>query len=223
MIKNYFKTTWRNLVRDKQFTLLNLLGLATGLTCVLLIYIWVSDEWSIDKFNTNDSRLYEVIKNSPNADGTIFTSEYTQGRLAETMEKELPEVEYAVSVRPEDVGIISSAEKHLRATPQYVDKNFFKIFSYRIIDGNKANPFFDKSGVLISDNLAMKLFNATTNIVGKTIEWHGGGEFDGPYKISGVFEAPLQNATKQFDLLFTISFQAIKAAIANPVNSLRSE
>jgi putative ABC transport system permease protein len=210
MIRNYFKTTWRNLVRDKQFTLLNLMGLATGLTCVLLIYIWVSDELSVDKFNVNDSRLYQVIKNSPNADGTIFTSEHTQGRLAETMEKELPEVEDAVSIRPEDVGVISSAEKHIRARPEFVDKHFFKIFSYHIIDGNKTNPFYDKSGVLISNNLALKLFNTTTGIVGKTIEWHGGGEFDGSYKISGVFEAPPQNATKQFDFLFSYEEYATK-------------
>jgi hypothetical protein len=129
MIGNYFKTTWRNLIRDKQFTLLNLIGLSTGLTCVLLIYIWVSDEMSVDKFNVHDNRIYQVIKNSPNADGTIFTSDATQGRLAETMQKELPEIEYAVSVRPEEVGIISSSEKHIRAVPNFVDRNFFKIFS----------------------------------------------------------------------------------------------
>jgi putative ABC transport system permease protein len=210
MIRNYLKTTWRNLARDRQFTLLNLIGLATGLTCVLLIYIWVTDELNVDKFNANDNRLYEVIKNSPNADGTIFTSEHTQGRLAETMEKELPEIEYAVSVRPEGVGVISSAEKHIRAVPEFADKNFFKIFSYHIIDGNKTNPFHDKSGVLISNNLALKLFNTTNGIVGKTVEWHGGGEFDGPYKISGVFEVPPQNATKQFDFLLSYEEYATK-------------
>jgi putative ABC transport system permease protein len=210
MIRNYFKTTWRNLLRDGQFTLLNLIGLSAGLTCVLLIYMWVGDELNVDRFNTNDSHLYQVIKNSPNADGTIYTSEATQGRLAETMEKELPEVEYAVSVRPENVGVISSVEKHIRAVPDFVDKNFFKIFSYRIIDGNKTNPFFDKSGVLISNNLALKLFNTTTNLVGKTIEWHGGGEFDGPYKISGVYEGPPQNATHQFDFLFSYEEYATK-------------
>lgn len=210
MIINYFKTTWRNLIRDKQFTLLNLIGLSAGLTCVLLIYIWVSDELNVDKFNANDNRIYQVIKNSPNADGTIFTSDATQGRLAETMQKELPEIEYAVSVRPEEVGIISSTEKHIRAVPNFVDRNFFKIFSYRIIDGNKSNPFYDKSGVLISNKLALKLFNTTTGIVGKTIEWHGGGEFDGPYKISGVFEAPPQNATRQFDFLLSYEQYATK-------------
>ncbi|MEJ7679053.1 MAG: hypothetical protein WKG06_14605 [Segetibacter sp.] len=62
MIKNYFKTTWRNFIKDKQFSFLNLVGLSTGLACVLIIYLWVSDELSIDKFNKNDSRLYQVLK-----------------------------------------------------------------------------------------------------------------------------------------------------------------
>ena len=62
MIKNYFKTAWRNLVKDKQFSFLNLVGLSTGLACSLLIYLWVTDELSIDKFNKKDSRLYQVLK-----------------------------------------------------------------------------------------------------------------------------------------------------------------
>src|SRR6202042_188915 len=102
MVKNYFKLAWRNLLKDKQSTLLNLVGLSTGLACALLIYLWVSDERSIDKFNKKDSQLYQVIKNSPNADGTIYTHGSTQAFLARSMAKELPEVEYAVSVRPED-------------------------------------------------------------------------------------------------------------------------
>ena len=71
MIKNYFNIAWRNLVKDKQFSFLNLIGLAAGLACVLLIYLWVSDELSIDKFNENDSRLYEVLKKNADGAGSI--------------------------------------------------------------------------------------------------------------------------------------------------------
>src|SRR5258708_5832039 len=99
MLKNYFKIAWRSLVKTRQSTILNLAGLSTGLACTLLIYLWVSNERGIDKFNANDSRLYLVIKNSPNADGTVFTSQNTQGLLAESMAKDLPEVEYAVPVK----------------------------------------------------------------------------------------------------------------------------
>ena len=70
MFKNYFKIAWRNLIKDKQFSLLNLLGLSAGIACAFLIWLWVSDELSIDKFNKNDGRLYEVMKTSPTADGS---------------------------------------------------------------------------------------------------------------------------------------------------------
>ena len=101
MIKNYFKTAWRNLIKDKQFSLLNLLGLSTGLACTLLIWLWLSDEMSVDKFNANDSRLYQVMKTAPGADGSIDTYSSTPGLLGQSMQNELPEVQYATVVRPE--------------------------------------------------------------------------------------------------------------------------
>ena len=93
MLKNYFKIAWRNFIRDKQFSALNLLGLSTGLACVLLIYLWVNDELSIDKFNSNDSRLYQVLKKNKDGTGNIRVGENTQGLLALSMAMELPEVE----------------------------------------------------------------------------------------------------------------------------------
>ena len=95
MFRNYVKTAWRNLIKDKQFSLLNLLGLSTGLACVLLIFLWVNDELSVDKFNANDSRLYQILKTAPMADGGIDTYHSTPGLLGQYMQKELPEVEYA--------------------------------------------------------------------------------------------------------------------------------
>jgi putative ABC transport system permease protein len=85
MFKNYFKTAWRSLIKDKQFSFLNLIGLSTGLACVLLIYLWVSDELFIDKFNTNDSRLYQVLKKNTDGTGAIDVGTNTQGLLAKSM------------------------------------------------------------------------------------------------------------------------------------------
>lgn len=217
MFKNYFKTAWRNFIKDKQFSLLNLLGLSTGLTCVLLIFLWVNDELSVDKFNANDSQLYQVMKTSPDADGGISTYPSTPGLLAQYMEKELPEVEYATGVRPEyENGILSVNDKRIKATSEYVDQNFFKVFSYTIIDGNANDFALNKYGVLLSDKMALKLFNTTQNITGKTVEWSR-GEFTGPYIVSGVFQSSPSNATDQFDLLFNYKIYATKEAedIAN--------
>lgn len=211
MIDNFFKSIGRRLMRDRQSTLLNLIGLASGLACVFLIYLWVSDERSVDKFNEKDSRLYLVLKNSPNGDGSVTTWEVTQGMLAQTMAAAFPEVEDAVAVRVEDVpGVVSYGDKKIKATSQFVDKDFFRMFSYRLLAGNKAEPLASPSRVLISDRLAKTLFNTTDNVVGKTISWDPNGEFKGTYVISGVYEAPPANATDQFDLLFPYTLYATK-------------
>ena len=217
MFRNYFKTAWRNLLKDKQFSLLNLLGLSTGLACTLLIWLWVNDEISVDKFNATDSRLYEVMKTSPTADGGVITFPSTPGLLAQYMQKELPEVEYATAVRPGyQAGILTINDKHIKASSAFVDKNFFNIFSYQIIDGNSNSFNSNKYGVLLSDKVALKLFNTTKNIVGKTFSWQR-GEFVGSYIISGVFKSPPANATDQYDLLFNYDMYLSKEAedIAN--------
>jgi putative ABC transport system permease protein len=210
MLKNSFKLAWRNLVKDRQFTLLNLIGLSTGLACALLIYLWVYDELSIDKFNEKDGRLYEAMKTSPNSDGTIGMYETTQGLLARSLATDMPEIEYAVSVRKEsDLGILSVAGKYIKASWQFADRDFFNVFSYRLLYGNKKNVLANKYGVLLSDKLALKLFN-TTNVTGRTINWDHGGEFNGAYVITGIFEAPPANASDQFDVLFSYVLYAEK-------------
>ena len=212
MVKNAFKIAWRNLLRDRQFSFLNLMGLATGLACALLIYLWVSEEWQVDKYNKDDNQIYQVIKNSPNSDGTIYTHESTPGHLAKSMSKEIPEVEYAVSIRPEDHGVIGTDEKKIRAKGQFVQKDFFEIFSLNIIEGNKSDPLPDKSGLLISDQLAEKLFGKKTGLIGKTLQWTYGGEFDGVYKISGVYQSPPSNASDHFDFILSFDLYMTKEA-----------
>ena len=206
MFKNNLKIAWRNLRKDRQFTFLNLLGLSTGLVCTLLIYLWVNDELHVDKYNEKDARLFQLFKNVPNGDGTIFTGETTQGLLAKSMAADLPEVEYALSVKKEgQLGVLSFGDKHIKAKSAFIDSNFFNVFSYHLIEGNKKNIVPDNSGVLLSDKLALKLFNSTHNIIGKTILWDRGPEFSGLYKVSGVFESLPSNATDQYDIMFAYS------------------
>ena len=204
MFKNNLKIAWRNLVKDRQFTFLNLLGLSTGLVCTLLIYLWVNDELQVDTYNKNDKRLFALFKNTPNGDGSIFTSEYTQGLLAKSMAADLPEVEYALPVRKEDQsGVLSLNDKHIKAKAAFAGKDLFNVFSYQLIDGNKNNVLSDKNGLLISDKLALKLFNTTNGLIGKTLTWDRGSEFSGLYKITGVFESLPASATDQYDIIFS--------------------
>ena len=81
MFKNNLKIAWRNLMKDRQFTFLNLLGLATGLTCTILIYLWVHDEYQFDKFHEKDARLYQLMEHRKGK-GEVFIADESSGILA---------------------------------------------------------------------------------------------------------------------------------------------
>jgi putative ABC transport system permease protein len=198
MFKNNLKIAWRNFLQNRQFALLNLIGLSTALACALLIFLWVNDELQVDKFNQKDSRLFEVMGNLSLADG-IHTQEYTPGLLAKALKDEMPEVESAVSVVPgyrKDV--VANGNQQVKALPQYASKDFFYVFSYPLIKGNKDQVLTDKYAVLLSEDLALRLFHST-DILGKTIKWANDQE---PYTVTGIFKKPSAPATAQFDLLF---------------------
>jgi ABC-type antimicrobial peptide transport system permease subunit len=198
MFKNNLKIAWRNFLKNRQFAILNLIGLSTALASALLIFLWVNDERQVDKFNQNDSRLFEVMANISLGDG-IHTQEYTPGLLAKALKDEMPEVDYAVSVVPGfGKDIVASGNQQIKAMPQWADKDFFNAFSYPLIKGNKDQVLTDEYAVLLSDELAMKLFHST-DILGKTIKWANDKE---PYTITGIFKKPAVATTATFDLLF---------------------
>src|ERR1700760_2168697 len=203
MLKNSLTIAWRRLLKQRQFTLLNLLGLSTGLTCTILIYSWATDELKVDRYNKNDARLYQVLLNSPSGDGhDITTADYPPGLLAATLTTQFPEVEAAVPVVPnpwhDKKHVLTTGEKSITAAGPYIGDNFFSIFSFPLIEGNKQRVFHDKNDIVISTDLAKQLFNTTDNLIGKTLRWDSAEV----YRISGVFQKPTENATLQFDLAF---------------------
>ena len=208
MLKNYLKIAWRNLLKDRQFTILNLLGLSVGLTCALLIGLWVMDEKSVDKYNEKDARLYQVMTNQKNENG-IKTGEYTPGLLAKGLKAEIPEIEYSVGVMPArwftSKGAITVGDKKLKAGGEYVDKDFFNVFTCNFVTGEKSQLFHDKKGIAISENLEKELFGAEKDIIGKTVKIDN-GEFSGDFVIRGVFTPNPYNATEPFDCLMNYTF-----------------
>jgi predicted permease len=212
MIRNYFKIAWRNLIKERQFTLLNLVGLSTGLACTLLIYLWVNDELHVDRYNERDKQLFQVMANHHEADG-IRTINHTSGLLANAMASELPEVEHAVTVVPaswfSSKGTISFGATHLKAGGQFVGKDYFKVFTCPVVAGDEQAIFQDNQTIAISSALALKLFHSTDNAVGKTVDWEN-GEFSGSYHIGSVFTENPANATEHFDIIFNFELFATK-------------
>jgi len=198
MLENYLKFAWRHCIKGGRFTLLNLLGLSTGLACTILIYSWITSERSMDDFHVNSARLYQVKSHIKLSDG-IHTQDNTPGPLYIALAHDMPEIEATAAVIPVN-SWLTVEEKKVSVQAQYVSKDFFKLFSYRLLQGDRTHPFPMETSVLLSDELAMKLFRTTDNVIGRTIQWD---EDSVPYVVSGVFAKPPVNSTAQFDLLLS--------------------
>ena len=204
VLKHHILLSFRNFRRNKTTFLINLIGLTMGLAGVALICLWVVDEYSVDRYHENDERLYQVLQNVQEGN-QVLTLEATQGRLADALRSEMPEVEFASSVIPAswfpNSGLVSASETSFRAKPQYVESDFFNIFSIDLLAGNKEQVFADKYSVAISQELAMKLFKTTENLIGKGIQWDF-GTLSGDFTIGAVFANPPANASNPSDILF---------------------
>lgn len=202
MFRHNFLITFRNFKRYKSSFLINLIGLSTGLACTLLIYLWVNDEMNVDKFHQNDTQLYRVMGHFQNTDG-IYTWDGTPAPLAKALEEEFPEIDHAVGATDPNFGMVfnlSSNDKKLKSVGKYASGNYFHLFSYELIQGNAASVLESRNSIVISDQLANRLFNTSKDIIGKTIKWEGPSE-NGQSIISGVFKAPPENSTDQFNFL----------------------
>jgi putative ABC transport system permease protein len=204
MLKAYLKFAWRNLVKDRQFTLLNLLGLSVGLACALLIGLWVADELGMEKYNANDARLYQVMVDQKGDNG-IRVETGTPGILAAALRTDIPEIADASEVMPASWfnpgGVVSYGNKKLGVSEQYVDSNFFTLFDCPWQAGDRDRLFADKRGVAVSSAFATKLFGSNRDIIGKTIHFDN-YDLTGDFVVRGIFQPNPANATEKFDLLF---------------------
>ena len=207
MVRHNFLITYRNFLRYKSSFFINLMGLSSGLTCVLLIYLWVNDELSVDKFHQKDDRLYQVMNNLESSKN-ILTLDITPALLADALSEEMPEIEYAVAVNDffnwqTREGIFSVKDRHIQAKGWHAGKDFFNVFSYDLIHGDKDHVLTNKNSVVISEALAKKLFGTADHVIGKMLEWKH-PFFSSMFQVSGIFKSPPANATGQFDFLISI-------------------
>jgi ABC-type antimicrobial peptide transport system permease subunit len=205
MFRHNLLITYRNFLRYKSSFFINLAGLSSGLACTLLIYLWVMDELSIDKFHEKDSQLFQVFQ-TLGIGSNSETIEYTPGLLAKALAEEMPEVELAASVVPSywfsSQGIISAGSTRFKVAPQYVSKDFFDVFTYPLADGNKSEVLVNKQAILLSESLCMLLFQTTNGVIGKHIQWSHLEGISGDYFVTGVFKDVPVNSTARFDVVF---------------------
>ncbi|MBE9599657.1 ABC transporter permease [Pedobacter sp. MC2016-24] len=205
MLKHHLLLIYRNFTRYKSSFLINLIGLSAGLSCALLIYLWVNDEVQMDKFHENE--IYQVMQNQITA-ASVLTTDGTVGVLGEALAREMPEVDQAVTTSPsywlENTKIAAENHTPVKAAGKFASANFFKVFSYPLISGRADDVLHGKNKIVISERLAMKLFH-TTAVQGKELNFKNAEiAKDNHVLISGVFKDIPANSSDQFDFLISI-------------------
>lgn len=216
MFQHNFLLIYRTFKRFRSSFFINLVGLSAGLACTLLIYLWVTDELSFDKFHEKDSQLYQVMETQQVGDGT-FIKYRTSGLVAETLKEEMPEIEYASSVIQSSwfpKFILSATEDaNLKAVGQFVGKDYFNVFSFGLTQGDENQVLSDKNAIVISDELALKLFNTTQNVLGKIISLQL-LHIKKQVTVSGIFNRVPANSSEKFDFLLSFEwFKEISPAV----------
>ncbi len=191
MIKNSLKVSFRHLRRQKGFTVINLGGLAVGLAACLLIGLYIQEELNYDRFHTKSDRIYRLGGS---------TVGWPYGRL---IEEEFPEVEAVSYMRSYPTYPIEHAGSYLFENMSYADESFFKIFDFPLLEGNPEKALEDPYSVVLSENLAKKLFNN-----GPALEQTVSMGEKLSFKVTGVVRIP-RNSHIQFDAL--LSFDTLRA------------
>ena len=200
MLKNYLKTSFRNLLRHKSYTLINVLGLTVGLVTSIFIFLWIIDELSFDRFHSNTDRIFKVMVNNTYPDGKIETYPATPAKLKDVIVQEIPEVELAAQYSMETEWLVMHETKAYNEIGIYADPTLFKLLSFPISNGSEAQPLTDIKSIAISERLAKKLFKGEDPI-GKTLNLGLSNELI----ITSVFANIPPHSTLQFD--FVASFE----------------
>jgi ABC-type antimicrobial peptide transport system permease subunit len=200
MFENYLKVAWRNITRNKAFSIINILGLVLGLTCSLLIFLWINDEYSVDAFHKNGKELYQVYERQT-YDGKIDASYTTQGLLAQELKKQIPEIQYAsafdYAAAPGTANTFEAGDKINKMSGMFAGADFFSMFSFHLLQGSVKEALSEPSGIAISRKMADNFFGSPEKAIGKTIQY----ENKETLKVTAVFENVPANSSLQFDFL----------------------
>ena len=196
MIRNYFKIAWRTLTRNKLYTTLNVAGLSFGLTCFLLIGLFLFDELTFDEQHSNFSRIYRLIEHK-NVNGEETTIAAVGYKLAQESKSKIAEVENTTRIQRTGRANLVNPENpvNFQETVTVADENFLQIFDFPLLSGNKATALREPNSIIINEDLAMRLFGKT-DVVGKNLQF---GFMDDPVKITGVLKNHPENSSFDFN------------------------
>ncbi|MDO1447362.1 ABC transporter permease [Rhodocytophaga aerolata] len=219
MFKNYLKIAWRNLLRKKTYTIINVFGLSLGIAFCLLVYLYIEQERSFDTFHTNAESIYRIESSSFHTPAQAKQPEESLFSVFPQQDQERNQIVMPVVLAPELKASFPEVKQTLRLKSGwretirynnqsfreekalYVDTNFFEVFTFPLVHGNRATVLASPNSVVISESIAHKYFG-TDNPVGKTLEFI----WEKPvlFTISGVAKTVPANSSIQFEFLLPI-------------------
>ena len=196
MITNYLKTALRNFWRNKSFSLINVFGLALGMACSVLIMLWVQDEKATDGFFKDTDRLFSIYERQY-YDNKIEAFHGTPGILSDEIKKIIPDIEYASGMAWNEKNTFQVGDKIMKQEGNSAGADFFKIFSYRLLQGNAATALNTPTSIAISQKMAVDFFGSPQAAIGKTIRYENRTDF----KVTAVFDNVPRLSSRKFDFL----------------------
>ncbi len=197
MLSNYLKVALRYLMRNRGYTVINIFGLAIGITCCVLIMLFVRSEWSYDRFHSKADRIYRVWLQEI-YEGQTFTNTITPLPLAATLKANIPDIEASCRVTGFNTFVQNNGNR-FNESINLVDSNFFQVFDFDIAEGDRRNVFPNSNTVVLSKERAQKYFGRE-KAVGKTLELQLGTE-KFLFTVTAVAEKSPQESSIQFDML----------------------
>jgi putative ABC transport system permease protein len=217
MIKNYLKIAWRNLLRYKGFSIINILGLAIGLACCILVGLFIKDELGYDRYHKDSASIYRVVKDFVNDDGSRLPDATTPPAIGAFIQKEIPEVEHVARLMPgwgHKFYVRNGERKFIEENIYRADSSIFDVFTFQFIQGNAKTAFQDQNAIVLTESAAKKYFG-DEDPIGKTLEI----DTQDPLMVTAVIKDMPDNSHFKFDMLEPFRFQQANGQPLN-INSI---
>jgi putative ABC transport system permease protein len=201
MLKNYFVTAYRNLVKNWSYSFINIIGLSVGLAASIFILLFVFHELSYDTFHKKSDRIYRAAVDGKMAKNT-FIAAVTAAPMAEALLNEYPEIEKTVRVRKSGDWLVSHEDKTFNEEGiLFADSTFFQIFTYKFIHGNPATALKNPESIVLTEKIARKYFGKT-DVVGKSLRIESDTTY---YTVTGVIQNVPENTHMHFDMMASLN------------------
>jgi len=219
MFNHYLKIALRNILKYKTYSFINVFGLALGVACCVLVFLFVQHEMSYDRFHENGAQIYRVNLSAKTPDGGIKIKAGQPTPLAPALKSSFPEILNATRLSAGTV-VIRSGEESIKEQALYADADFFKMFSFPLVHGEVAAALANKNAIVLNEVLAQKYFPQTgsaigdENALGKTLTLNFGDRMQ-DFIVSAVAQKTPSTSSIEFDLVLPYENSLEYAALEN--------